>query len=81
MKPFTLQEIAAACGGTYFGSEAMKTACITSVERDSRQVGEGSLASRITAARASLIRSFFCSCRLFCSRAARRLRRCSKLSC
>ena len=43
MKPFTLQEIAAACGGTYVGSEAMKTACITSVERDSRQVGEGSL--------------------------------------
>ena len=43
MKPFTLQEIAAACGGTYVGSEAMKTACITSVERDSRQVAEGSL--------------------------------------
>ena len=43
MKPFTLAEIAAACGGTYVGDEALKSACITSVERDSRQIKEGSL--------------------------------------
>lgn len=43
MKPFTLAEIAAACGGTYVGSDAMKSAVITSVERDSRQIKDGSL--------------------------------------
>ena len=43
MKPFTLQEIAAACGGTYVGDEALKSQCITSVERDSRQIQDGSL--------------------------------------
>ncbi len=43
MKPFTLAEIAAACGGTYVGDEALKTACVTSVERDSRQIKNGSL--------------------------------------
>ena len=43
MKPFTLAEIAAACGGTYVGDEALKTACATSVERDSRQIKQGSL--------------------------------------
>ena len=43
MKPFTLAEIAAACGGQYIGDEAMKSLCITSVERDSRQIQEGSL--------------------------------------
>ena len=43
MKPFTLAEIAAACGGTYVGDEALKTACVTSVERDSRQIKQGSL--------------------------------------
>lgn len=43
MKPFTLAEIAAACGGTYVGNEDMKSAVITSVEHDSRQVKEGSL--------------------------------------
>ena len=43
MKPFTLEEIAAACGGTYVGSDSMKTAVITSVERDSRQIKDGSL--------------------------------------
>ena len=43
MKPFTLAEIAAACGGTYVGDESLKSACITSVERDSRQIKEGSL--------------------------------------
>ena len=43
MKPFTLQEIAAACGGTYVGSDEMKSAVITSVERDSRMIKDGSL--------------------------------------
>lgn len=43
MKPFTLAEIAAACGGTYVGDEALKSACVTSVERDSRQIKDGSL--------------------------------------
>ena len=43
MKPFTLSEIAAACGGTYVGSEELKNSRITSVERDSRQIREGSL--------------------------------------
>ena len=43
MKPFTLQEIAAACGGTYVGDEALKSQCVTSVERDSRQIQDGSL--------------------------------------
>ena len=43
MKPFTLEEIAAACGGTYVGSQAEKKTVITSVERDSRQIKNGSL--------------------------------------
>lgn len=43
MKPFTLEEIAAACGGTYVGDEALKSFCITSVERDSREIKQGSL--------------------------------------
>ena len=43
MKPFTLSEIAAACGGKYVGSEEMKSTAITSVERDSRQIKPGSL--------------------------------------
>ena len=43
MKPFTLAEIAEACGGIYVGSEEMKSAVITSVERDSRQIKDGSL--------------------------------------
>ena len=43
MKPFTLEEIAAACGGIYVGDEALKHTCITSVERDSRQIKDGSL--------------------------------------
>ena len=52
MKPFTLQEIAAACGGTYVGSDEMKNVCITSVERDSREVKEGSLFLAIKGGRA-----------------------------
>lgn len=43
MKPFTLAEIAAACGGLYVGSEDMKATAITSVERDSRCVKPGAL--------------------------------------
>ena len=43
MKNFTLAEIAAACGGTYVGDEAMKNTAITSVERDSRAIKDGSL--------------------------------------
>lgn len=43
MKKFTLSEIAAACGGKYVGDEALSQNTITSVERDSRQIKEGSL--------------------------------------
>lgn len=43
MKNFTLAEIAAACGGKYVGDEAMKNTAITSVERDSRAIKDGSL--------------------------------------
>ncbi len=43
MKNFTLAEIAAACGGKYVGDEAMKNTAITSVERDSRAIKNGSL--------------------------------------
>lgn len=52
MKPFTLEEIAAACGGEYVGSEEMKAAEITSVERDSRQIKDGSLFLAIKGERA-----------------------------
>ena len=43
MKKFTLAEIAASCGGKYVGEEALKNTAITSVERDSRAVKDGSL--------------------------------------
>lgn len=43
MKYFTLAEIAASCGGTFVGDEALKSTAITSVERDSRAVKDGSL--------------------------------------
>lgn len=43
MKPFTLEEIAIACGGKYIGDESLKQNTITSVERDSRAIKEGSL--------------------------------------
>lgn len=43
MKPFTLEEIAFACSGRLVGSESDKKLCVTSVERDSREVKEGSL--------------------------------------
>ncbi len=51
MKPFTLQEIAAACGGQFVGTKEQKTQCITSVERDSRQIKDGSLFLAIKGAR------------------------------
>lgn len=43
MKHFTLAEIAQACGGKYVGGESQKNTAVTSVERDSRAVKEGSL--------------------------------------
>lgn len=43
MKNFTLAEIAAACGGKYVGDDALKNTAVTSVERDSRAVKDGSL--------------------------------------
>lgn len=43
MKDFTLAEIAKACNGEYVGNESFKNTKITSVERDSRQVKNGSL--------------------------------------
>lgn len=43
MKHFTLEEIALACGGKYVGDESLKQTVITSVERDSRMIKEGSL--------------------------------------
>ena len=43
MKHFTLEEIARACGGKYVGNEDMKNTPITSVERDSREIKDGSL--------------------------------------
>ena len=43
MKKFTLAEIAASCGGKYVGEEALKNTAVTSVERDSRAVKDGSL--------------------------------------
>lgn len=43
MKKFTLEEIASACGGKYVGDKALSQCAITSVERDSRHIKEGSL--------------------------------------
>lgn len=52
MKKFTLAEIASACGGKYVGDEALAQSIITSVERDSRQIKEGSLFLAIKGERA-----------------------------
>lgn len=52
MKPFTLEEIAASCGGEYIGDESLKSTQITSVERDSRQIKDGSLFLAIKGERA-----------------------------
>lgn len=43
MKKFTLGEIAESCGGKFVGNDSDKNIEITSVERDSRQIKEGSL--------------------------------------
>ena len=43
MKHFTLTEIALACGGQYVGGEELKNAAVSSIERDSRSIKEGSL--------------------------------------
>lgn len=43
MKHFTLEEITLACDGRYVGNESLKQTTITSVERDSRQIKDGSL--------------------------------------
>lgn len=43
MKKFTLGEIAESCGGKFVGNESDKNIAITSVERDSRQIKDGSL--------------------------------------
>ena len=43
MKRFTIEEIVSACGGKYIGDKSLKQSVITSVERDSRQIKEGSL--------------------------------------
>lgn len=52
MKKFTLEEIAAACGGAYVGDEALKSAAISSVERDSRCIKKNSLFLAIKGERA-----------------------------
>ena len=52
MKHFTLEEIAAACGGKYVGDERLKHTAITSVERDSRLIKNGSLFLAIKGERA-----------------------------
>ena len=38
MKNLTLEHIAAACHGTYYGSEEKKSQCIEAVTTDSRKV-------------------------------------------
>ena len=43
MKKFTLEEIAIACSGQFVGTDEQKNLCITSVERDSREIKDGSL--------------------------------------
>ena len=43
MKNMTLEHIAIACGGTYYGSEEAKMTEIQGAVTDSRQVGEGYL--------------------------------------
>ena len=43
MEKFTLGEIAESCGGKFVGNDSDKNIEITSVERDSRQIKDGSL--------------------------------------
>ena len=46
MKNLTLEHIAAACHGTYYGSEEKKSQCIEAVTTDSRKVERGCLFGR-----------------------------------
>ena len=43
MKNLTLDNIAAACGGTYFGPEQLRQQCVTDITTDSRKVQPGCL--------------------------------------
>ena len=52
MKNLTLEHIAAACHGTYYGSEEKKSQCIEAVTTDSRKVEKGCLFVPIVGARA-----------------------------
>lgn len=52
MKKFTLEEIAVSCGGKFMGNDSDKNIEITSVERDSRQIKDGSLFLAIKGERA-----------------------------
>lgn len=52
MKRFTLRQVAEACNGTFCGDESYLDYPITSVERDSRQIKEGSLFLAIKGERA-----------------------------
>lgn len=52
MKKFTLEEIAVSCGGKFVGNDSDKNIEITSVERDSRQIKDGSLFLAIKGERA-----------------------------
>ena len=52
MKNLTLEHIAAACHGTYYGPEEKKSQCIEAVTTDSRKVERGCLFVPIVGARA-----------------------------
>lgn len=62
MKPFTLSEIAASCGGTLVCGDEYKNAEVTSVTHDSRKIREGSLFVAIKGERADG-HSFISACR------------------
>ena len=51
MKNMTLENIAAACNGVYYGPEEKKNFCITSVTMDSRTIEEGGLFAAIAGER------------------------------
>lgn len=51
MKNMTLENIANACGGEFFGEERLKGACISSVSTDSRKIEKGCLFVAIPGAR------------------------------
>ncbi len=51
MKQMSLEQIAAACGGTYFGEEALRGTEVTGVVTDSREVQAGSLYVALRGAR------------------------------